>query len=79
MRGYHYLMHIGRMLNEMALHSIYLNDYVKTVGVRPFIKKFCTVMTNRELDTERLRRLSELPNQLRLVYEDNWKTSHLVA
>ncbi len=79
MRGYHYLMHIGRMLNEMALHSIYLNDYVKTVGVRPFIKKFCTIMTNRELDTERLRRLSELPNQLRLVYEDNWKTSHLVA
>jgi hypothetical protein len=28
MRGYHYLMHIGRMLNEMAIHSVYLTEHL---------------------------------------------------
>lgn len=79
MQGYHYLMHIGRMLNEMALHSIYLTEHVKAVGVQSFIKKFRAAMTHRELDTERLRRLSEFPSQLRLVHEENWKTSRSAA
>lgn len=79
MRGYHYLMHIARMLNEMALHSLYLTEHVKTVGVQSFIKKFHEAMTYRELDTERLRRLTEFPGQLRLVHEENWKTSRLAA
>ena len=79
MRGYHYLMHIARMLNEMVLHSIYLTEQVKTVGIQSFIKKNHIVMIHRELDTERLRRLLESPGQLRLVHEDNWKTSRSVA
>lgn len=33
-------MHIARMLNEMALHSIYLTEHVKTAGIQSFIKKF---------------------------------------
>lgn len=79
MRGYHYLMHIARMLNEIALHSIYLTKHVKAVGIRSFIKKFRSAMTDRELDTKRLRRLTESPGQLRLVHEENWKTSQPAA
>ena len=79
MRGYHYLMHIARMLNEMALHSVYLVEHVKAVGIQSFIKKFCEAMTNRELDTTRLRRLLESPGQLRLAQEDDWKTGRPAA
>lgn len=79
MRGYHYLMHIARMLNEMALHSIYLIEHVKTIGIQAVVKKFYETMANRELDTQRLRRLSESPGQLRLVCEENWKTSRPAA
>lgn len=75
MRGYHYLMHIARMLNEMALHSITLEEQVKTVGIRSFIKKFREIMTHRELDAQRLRRLAEFPGQLRLIPEDRWRRS----
>lgn len=79
MRGYHYLMHIARMLNEMALHSIPLTEHVKEFGIQSFIKKFRAAMTHREFDTKRLRRVIESPGQLRLVYEDNWKTSRPAA
>jgi len=79
MQGYHYLMHIARMLNEMALHSISLTEHVKRVGIQSFIKKFRSAMTHRELDTQRLRQLTESPGQLRLVYEENWKTSRSAA
>ena len=40
MRGYHYLMHIGSMLNEMALHSITLAEQVKAVGIQAFLNNF---------------------------------------
>jgi len=63
----------------MALHSLHLTEHVKTVGVQSFIKKFHEAMTNIELDTELLRRLTESPGQLRLVHEENWKTSRLAA
>lgn len=79
MQGYHHLMHIARMLNEMALHSIYLTEQVKTFGIRLFIRKFRAAMTHRDLDTKRLRRLIEFPGQLRLVHEENWKTSRPAA
>ena len=75
MRGYHYLMHIGRMLNEMALHSIHLVEQVKAVGIQAFLHQFRAVMIHRELDTKRLRRLSESPGQLRLVQDESWRTN----
>lgn len=75
MRGYHYLMHIARMLNEMALHSIYLTEHVKAVGIQGFIKHFRLAMICRELDTDRLRQLAQAPGQLRLEYENIWNTS----
>lgn len=79
MRGYHYLMHIARMLNEMALHSISLSNHVKEFGTQSFIKKFREAMICRELDTVRLRQLAESRSQLRLVQEEDWKTSQTVA
>jgi len=79
MRGYHYLMHIGRMLNEMAFHSISLTEHVKTVGFREFIKNFKETMINTELDKETLSRISKSPGQLRLVLEEDWKTRKTAA
>jgi hypothetical protein len=75
MRGYHYLMHIGHMLNEIVLHSINLVEQVEAVGIQAFLNKFRAVMIHRELDTYRLRRLSESLGQLRLVQEENWRTN----
>lgn len=79
MRGYHYLMHIARMLNEMALHSISLTKHVKEVGFQSFIEKFYIAMAHREFDAKRLHQVIKSPSQLRLVYEENWKTSRLIA
>ena len=74
MRGYHYLMHIARMLNEMVLHSIALEEQVKTLGIRFFIKKLRETIAHRELDVERLRRVAESPGQLRLIPEESWRS-----
>ncbi|MFZ5688457.1 MAG: DDE transposase family protein, partial [Bacillota bacterium] len=79
MKGYHYLMHIARMLNEMALHSVSLVEHVKEVGIKSFINKFYIAMVYTKLDSERLRRLTESPGQLRLVQEEIRKTSPLAA
>lgn len=69
MRGYHYLMHIARMMNELALHALPLLEHVKEVGVRAFIRQFREVMSHRELDLGRIRRLLTRRYQLRLVRE----------
>lgn len=79
MRGYHYLMHIARMLNEMALHSISLTEHVKEVGFQSFIEKFYVAMAHREFDIKKLHRMIKSPSQLRLVYEENWKISRSIA
>jgi len=79
MQGYHYLMHIGRMLNELAFHSVSLTEHVKTVGFRGFIKAFKETMTNTGLDQEMLIRIVRSPGQLRLVLEDDWKTRKTAA
>ena len=78
MKGYHYLMHIARTLNEMVLHSVYLTEHVKEVGFQKSIEDFRKAMTE-DLDTERIRRLMETPGQLRLVQEDDWKTRRTAA
>lgn len=75
MRGYHYLMHIARLLNELALHSVSLEEQVKAMGIRSIIRKFREVLAHRELDATRLRRLTETPGQLRLVPEESWRRS----
>jgi hypothetical protein len=79
MRGYHYLMHIARMLNEMMLYSVNLFEEVRAVGIQVFIAKLFAVMRHRELKTERLRKLKDSPGQLRLVQEESWQTNEPAA
>jgi hypothetical protein len=79
MRGYHYLMHIARMLNEMMLYSVNLFEDVKTVGIQSFLKKLFCVMRHRELDIERLCKLKDSPGQLRLVQEEIWQINEPAA
>lgn len=67
MKGYHYLMHIARLVNEMALHMESLKDHVYEIGIQRFITKFYRVMSERSLDTDRIRNLKESKYQLRLV------------
>lgn len=74
MRGYHYLMHTARMLNEMMLYSINLFEVVRAVGIQAFLKKLFAVMCHRTLNPERLRQLSESPGRLRLVQDESWLT-----
>lgn len=54
MRGYHYLMRIGRMLNKMAFLSIYLTEHFKTAGFQAFAYTFKTAIINQELDKKGL-------------------------
>jgi len=74
MQGYHYLMHIGRMLNEIAFYSISLTEHVKTVGFQDFICIFKAAMPYSQLNKERLKKIAESAGQLRLVLEDDWRT-----
>jgi len=67
MKGYHYLMHIARLVNEIALHMVSLQDHVKEIGIQGFITKFYTAMSERSLDTDRIRNLKKTKYQLRLV------------
>lgn len=79
MQGYHYLMHIARMLNEMALHSTCLTEQVRVIGIEAFLKKFREAMTHRKLDTKQIKQICEAPSQLRLECEQYWKTSWQAA
>lgn len=67
MKGYHYFMHIARLVNEMALHMESLEEHVKEVGIQDFISKFHRVMSERALDTDSIRNLKKTKYQLRLV------------
>lgn len=73
MRGYHYLMHIAHFLNELAVHSLNLMEYVKDMGIGALLDWFRASMTYLEHDPERLRLLRETPGQLRLIYDDDWR------
>jgi len=79
MKGYHFLMHIGRALNEFVLHSINLTEQVKELGFRRFIHKFRQVISETELDIWRLTQIRQKTSQLRLVHEDDWKINRSAA
>ena len=73
MVGYHHLMHIGRMINEMILHSVSLTDTVLSLGMQKVIEQFRIAMINTVLDADRLRQVVLSKGQLRLVTEHDWK------
>ena len=66
MKGYHYLMHIGHVLNVLARFSEQLYEVVAAQGVRPFIQYVRESLVTPWLDPDHLYdRLSPDP-QLRL-------------
>jgi len=69
MRGYHYLMHIARMMNELAQHSIYLAEAVKKMGIRGLHMFFRETMSCHKIDTERIQHVVAESHQLRLIGE----------
>lgn len=73
MRGYHYLMHIARVMNELAQYSIYLAEEVKKMGIRGIISFFRETMSCHKINTERIQCLVKESHQLRLVWEEKKK------
>lgn len=67
MKGYHYLMRIGHMLNVLALGTVQLAPIVSTLGARGFIRFIRQTLSGPWLDAEQvLYRLSQ-PTYLRFV------------
>lgn len=67
MKGYHYLMHLGHMLNVLAQHSEHLFAVVVAKGVRAFIKFVRESLVHPWLDPEQLRERLRPKPQLRLA------------
>lgn len=66
MKGYHYLMRLAHLMNNLAHKTIYLAEKVCTMGVRglaQFVRETCT---GPWLDKARLRQLLTQNHQLRL-------------
>lgn len=55
MKGFHYLMKVGHFLNELALGSDLLVEYVKQYGIRGFIKKLFLAVSGARLDLDRIK------------------------
>jgi hypothetical protein len=66
MRGYHYLMRIGHVLNVLAQHSTALVTLVRNLGARGFIEFVRETLAGPWLDSEWVRQQIAAPFQLRL-------------
>jgi hypothetical protein len=67
MKGYHYLMHIGHMLNVLAHYSEALVEKVRQLGVRAFIRYIRETFLNPWFESERLKARLKPKPQLRLI------------
>lgn len=67
MKGYHYLMNIGLVLNALARYAEQLYEIVATLGVRAFIKYVRDSLVHPWLDPERLHERLHPEPQLRIV------------
>ena len=50
MRGYHYLMRIGHLINTLARFSSELAPMIRRMGIRPFIEFVRTTLSGPWLD-----------------------------
>lgn len=66
MRGYHWLMRMGHLLNTLAQNTAQLARLVRRRGVRGLIQFLRETCTGLWLDAERIRRVLAVPSQLRL-------------
>jgi hypothetical protein len=67
MKGFHYLMRLGHLLNTLAQKSVYLIDAVRLLGMRGLVQFIRDTLTGPWLDAERIRHLFDQPHQLRLA------------
>jgi hypothetical protein len=66
MRGYHFLMHIGHLINILAQKTARLAKAVLRLGVRGLIRFIRETCKGPWLDAERIRQLNASSPQLRL-------------
>lgn len=69
-KGYHHLMHIGRLMNELATYTVPLRVQVKEQGIRGILAEFRITVCRNTWDAKRIQKIVEDPGQLRLVWED---------
>jgi len=67
MKGYHYLMRIGHLLNVLVLNAVQLATIVATLGARGFIRFIRQTLSGPWLDAEQVRRRLAVPTYLRFV------------
>lgn len=67
MKGYHYLMHLAHLLNELAQSSIDLAKQVQEVGIRGFVRLLRETISGPWLNKERIELLGKKYHQLRLI------------
>jgi len=68
-RGYHYLMRIGHLLNVLAQLCVNLVEVFREKGPQGFIEFVTTTLQGMWLDHAKLRRRLAKPFQLRLIYQ----------
>lgn len=66
MKGFHYLMRLGHLLNTLAHRSVYLAERVRKTGIRGMIQFVRETLTGPWLDAARIRHLLTRTHQLRL-------------
>jgi len=67
MKGYHYLMHLAHLLNEVTQSSIDLLEQVQEVGIRGFVRLLRETISGPWLNKERIEILGKERHQLRLI------------
>ncbi len=67
MKGYHYLMRLGHMINVLALYSERLIKIVRELGVRGFIRFIRNTISGPWLDPGYVLKFLAHPFQLRLI------------
>ena len=67
MKGYHYLMRLGHLINILAIYSERLVKMVRELGVRGFIRFIRETITGPWLDSVWVKKRLAAPFQLRLI------------
>jgi hypothetical protein len=67
MKGYHYLMHLAHLMNELVQLSIYLVDTVKETGIRGWIRFLRETLSGPWLKKVQIQQWRQQRSQLRFV------------
>lgn len=71
MKGFHHLMHIAHILNNLALNTKNLHEYVKEHGLNNTIEFLFETWAGRWVDKEKVKKLiEEEGQQIRLIIDD---------